>query len=221
MVYVGSTYDEPLPAAFLDDVTATTKPVVWIYDNIWQLTARDPDFAAKRGFTWKQLRLRPRCRQVNYKGTTLTRDPQQRRRHHGLRRSATRPRRRTLAHRGPRRRHHLPVGACGPGNFTYVGEIPFAYMTHDDRYLAFADLLFDVLAPATAGAAPGAGAHRGRRPGRRPGRAARGRRLPVQPGASRSRSPSTRATATRTACTTPAARRGLHARATGRWWSAR
>src|SRR5262249_23843259 len=35
-------------------------------------------------------------------------------------------------------------------NLTYVGEIPFAYMTANDRYLAFADFLFDALAPATA-----------------------------------------------------------------------
>ena len=33
------------------------------------------------------------------------------------------------------------------GNLTYLGEVPFAYMAHDDRYLAFADLLYDVLAP--------------------------------------------------------------------------
>jgi uncharacterized protein YdaL len=47
-----------------------------------------------------------------------------------------------------------PDGSAFPwavesGNFTYVSEIPFAYVTHDDRYLAFADLLFDSLAPAT------------------------------------------------------------------------
>jgi uncharacterized protein YdaL len=40
--------------------------------------------------------------------------------------------------------------AVRSGNFTYVGEIPFAYVTHDDRYLVFADLLFDALAPSTA-----------------------------------------------------------------------
>ena len=36
------------------------------------------------------------------------------------------------------------------GNLTYLGEIPFSYITPNDRYLAFSDLLFDVLAPATA-----------------------------------------------------------------------
>ena len=73
VVYLGSTYDEPLPTAFLDDVTATTKPVIWMYDNIWQLTARDADFAAKHGFTWKQFDFAAVAK-VNYKGRTLTRD---------------------------------------------------------------------------------------------------------------------------------------------------
>jgi len=39
-IYIGSTYDEPLPTAFLDDVYGATTPVIWAYDNIWQLTAR-------------------------------------------------------------------------------------------------------------------------------------------------------------------------------------
>ena len=34
-------------------------------------------------------------------------------------------------------------------NFTYVGEIPVRYTTTNDRYVVFADLLFDALAPAT------------------------------------------------------------------------
>src|SRR5690606_24686051 len=34
-------------------------------------------------------------------------------------------------------------------NLTYIGENPMAYVTSNDRYLAFCDLLFDALAPAT------------------------------------------------------------------------
>ena len=40
--------------------------------------------------------------------------------------------------------------ALRSGNLTYVGEIPFSYVGSNDRYLAFSDLLFDVLAPDTA-----------------------------------------------------------------------
>ena len=40
-------------------------------------------------------------------------------------------------------------GRSRSGNLTYVGEVPFSYMTETDRYLIFSDLLFDVLAPGT------------------------------------------------------------------------
>ena len=37
--------------------------------------------------------------------------------------------------------------AVRANNLTYVGEIPFAYIAAEDRYLAFCDLLFDALEP--------------------------------------------------------------------------
>src|SRR5438045_967541 len=50
-VYVGSTYDEPVPTAFLDDVYRSTRPVIWMYDNIWELTDRYAStFQAKYGW---------------------------------------------------------------------------------------------------------------------------------------------------------------------------
>ena len=51
-IYVGSTYGEPIPNAFLDDVYGTTTPVIWVYDNIWQLTARYPNFSSVYGWNW-------------------------------------------------------------------------------------------------------------------------------------------------------------------------
>jgi uncharacterized protein YdaL len=148
VVYVGSTYDEPVPVAFLDDVTASTKPVVWMYDNIWQLTARDTTFTATRGYTWKGFDTAAVAK-VNYKGTALTRDTINQ---SGIMdyavSDATKATTLATAVR--------PDGTTFPwavrsGNLTYVGEIPFAYVNHDDRYLAFADLLYDALAPkATA-----------------------------------------------------------------------
>ena len=38
--------------------------------------------------------------------------------------------------------------AIRSANLTYVGEIPFSYMTETDRYVAFSDLLFPALAPS-------------------------------------------------------------------------
>ena len=51
-IYIGSTYGEPIPNAFLDDVYGTTTPVIWAYDNIWQLTARYPNFSSVYGWNW-------------------------------------------------------------------------------------------------------------------------------------------------------------------------
>ncbi|GAA2621683.1 hypothetical protein GCM10010399_61020 [Dactylosporangium fulvum] len=146
VIYLGSTYDEPLPTAFLDDVTATTKPVVWIYDNIWQLTARDPNFGTTRGFTWTSFDV-SQVAKVNYKGRTFTRDPQ-----NGAGIMGTTiydaSKVSVVADAVRNDSSTLPWGVRS-GNFWYLGEVPYAYMSADDRYVAFADLLYDVLAPQT------------------------------------------------------------------------
>jgi uncharacterized protein YdaL len=143
VIYVGSTYDEPLPVAFLDDVTAATKPVTWIYDNIWQLTARDPNFVASHGYTYKQFDTSA-VSTVTYKGKALTRDSVHNQ--SGIMDLAvTDAAKSTVLAEAVRPDGTTFPWAVKSGNLTYIGEIPFAYVTHDDRYLAFADMLFDVL----------------------------------------------------------------------------
>jgi uncharacterized protein YdaL len=146
VVYLGSTFDEPLPTPFLNDVLAGSRPVLWVGSNIWQLVSQDPTFAADFGFTTTFYDTSPVSR-VDYKGTALTRD---------------------LLNGGgivgvqindPTRAQVLATAVKGDGstipwavrgaNLTYVGESPFSYVTGNDRYLAFADLLFDLLAPST------------------------------------------------------------------------
>jgi uncharacterized protein YdaL len=145
-VYVGSTWDQPLPAAFLDDVLAECAPVIWLGANVWQLAARAPDFAASYGFTPGLLETGAVAR-VRYKGQTLARDPANAA---GILAPAV---------RDPAIAVELAAAVRGDGtsfpwalrarSLTYVGEIPFAYAGAGDRYLAFADLLFEALAPAT------------------------------------------------------------------------
>lgn len=146
VIYVGSTYDEPVPVSFLDDVTATTKPVTWVYDNIWQLAARNPDFAAKYGFTYNQFDLSPVAR-VDYKGKSLTRDTINQSGIMSV--NITDPAKAQVLATAVRPDGTTFPWATRAGNLTYIGEIPYAYVTHDDRYLAFSDLLFDALAPQT------------------------------------------------------------------------
>jgi YD repeat-containing protein len=145
-IYVGSTYDEPLPLAFLDDVLKTTKPVIWIYDNIWQLTARSSNFANTYGWMWTGFDFST-VGAVDYKGQRLVRyaannagimnysSP--------LGASVT-----TLANAVRSDNTTFPW-AIRSKNLTYIGENPFVYIAEGDRYLAFTDLLFDALAPTT------------------------------------------------------------------------
>src|SRR5881296_2035915 len=45
--YLGSVFDNPLPAAFKRDVMAATKPVCWFNFNLWQIA--DSTFQSKYG----------------------------------------------------------------------------------------------------------------------------------------------------------------------------
>ena len=147
VIYIGSTYDEPLPVAFLDDVLATNVPVIWMYDNIWQLANRATDFNGTYGFNPWAFDVTP-IASVIYKDTTLTRDASN---GGGVMQfspfDATKVT--TLATAVRADATTLPW-AIRSGNLTYLGEVPFAYIGHDDRYLAYCDLLFDALAPTAA-----------------------------------------------------------------------
>jgi uncharacterized protein YdaL len=148
VVYVGSTYDEPLPAAFLADVLATTQPVVWMGSNIWQLTNASPTFAATYGWNWTGYDFAT-VNKVTYKGQTLERD--------GINNQsgimnlaisdATKA---TVLAQSVRADNTTFPWATRAKNLTYIGEVPYAYEGMSDRYLVASDLLFDALAPATA-----------------------------------------------------------------------
>lgn len=55
VVYVGTNDSQPLPRAFLADVRASARPVLWLGENGWQLT--DAAFARTRG--WRAGQDRP------------------------------------------------------------------------------------------------------------------------------------------------------------------
>lgn len=157
-VYIGSTYDEPVPNAFLDDVFATTTPVIWVYDNIWQLTARYPAFSSVYGWNWSSFDFST-VAQVNYPLPPSARPTQQLTRYAAnnagiMNYASIGPGVAVLANcvRSDGSTFPWALRSAGPngGSLTYVGEIPLAYTSEGDRYLAFCDLLFDALAPATA-----------------------------------------------------------------------
>jgi uncharacterized protein YdaL len=144
-IYIGSTYDQPLPAVFLDDVASGERPVVWLYNNIWQLAARVPGFAASYGFMPWRYDTTP-VASVQYKGRTLSRYVD-----NGsgiMEHNPLDPARAAVLASAVRADGSQLPWAVRANSLTYVGEIPFAYIAAEDRYLAFCDLLFDALEPA-------------------------------------------------------------------------
>jgi uncharacterized protein YdaL len=166
-IYIGSTYNEPIPQTFLNDVLSTTKPVIWVGDNIWQLTgtsgsAADTAFEAAYGWdpSTSYFDTADTIPSVSYKSETFTRN--------------------TLNTGGILAPHITTASAVSvlasancttstgtattcneiaqstgttfpwairSSNIMYIGEVPLSYMSTTDRYIAFADLLFDALNP--------------------------------------------------------------------------
>ena len=110
LIYLGSTYDEPLSTCFLDEVAASTKPVIWSFYNLWQLATRmgDVAFIAKYGFSSLGLDFSA-VAEVRYKGRSSGPLRRQRRRRAQHLRG-----RRHQGHDarpgGAPRRDHVPLG---------------------------------------------------------------------------------------------------------------
>jgi uncharacterized protein YdaL len=158
--YIGAFFDSKLPEAFLADVAAYRNPFLWMNYNIWQLERHvgKEGFREAWGFSYRRIDgkapERPGSvphfyRRFTYKGATfrkvaaLTKDG-------GL-----------LAHTEIVlvENHsgevlsegiHTATGAHTPyvvrkGDRFYVADNPMSVIDERDRYLIFADLLFDFL----------------------------------------------------------------------------
>ena len=166
-IYIGSTYNEPLPLAFLNDVLSTSHPVIWAADNIWQLTgtegsSADTAFMAKYGWDPSQsyFDTTDNPATITYKGQAFTRNAA-----NGaniLAPDITSPSAVTVLGTANCTDASGNPAACAPiaqstgtsfpwairsANLTYVGEVPFSYISETDRYIVFSDLLFPALAP--------------------------------------------------------------------------
>ena len=80
-IYIGSTYNEPIPQTFLNDVLSTTNPVMWVGDNIWQLTGTSgsaADTAFETAYGWdpatSYFDTADTIASVSYKSQTFTRN---------------------------------------------------------------------------------------------------------------------------------------------------
>ena len=167
-VYIGSTYNEPIPTAFLNDVLGTTHPVIWAADNVWQLSgaagsSTDTAFMAKYGWdpSTSYFDTTDNPTSVTYKGQTFTRNAA-----NGaniLAPHITNAAGVTVLAQANCTDSTGAASNCASiaqstgtsfpwairsANLTYLGEVPFSYMSETDRYVAFSDLLFAALAPS-------------------------------------------------------------------------
>ncbi|CAN5157244.1 polysaccharide deacetylase family protein [soil metagenome] len=163
--YLGSYYDNPLPAAFLSDVMATQKTVVWFKYNLWQLAWNSAyGFPAKFGFDYSSLRglnASPTAANptpgffdtIGYKGKSFVKyysfdgatgvvnaDPDI-----GVTTVLDATKATTLVPvTNPTTSETAPY-VIRSGNFWYVADMPFSFIGPRDRYLVLADLLHDML----------------------------------------------------------------------------
>src|SRR4051812_39585615 len=143
--YLGNDYNNLLPAAFLQDAMATSKPVCWFKYNLWSLGSSSSfgtQFETKFGFRFEYMDSSG-FPQVEFKGETFSKnqlDPEI-----GRTTIVNSSRAKTIA-----LARQLPSSNAVPyvingSNFWYVADIPFGYISEEDRYLVFADLLHDII----------------------------------------------------------------------------
>ena len=142
--YLGTIYNNPLPHDFIQDVLTTTKDVVWFGHNLWQICSPLGKCDEKFGFQFAYNDFSSvQC--ILYKQNCLTKnalDP-------GLGKiTITNPNVAkiiaTATFISDMRNDAIPYISHG-NNLWYVGDVPFSYITEDDRYLVIADVLFDML----------------------------------------------------------------------------
>ncbi|MGZ4142924.1 MAG: DUF2334 domain-containing protein [Actinomycetota bacterium] len=155
VVYMGTTYDESeppehdlIPSSFLEDVLATSTGVIWLGENIWDLSSDPYAQRFRERYGWTEPLFDPSSPTiVTYKGTVLTRAAQN---DPIVGYTVVDPSKITVLAHAVRADGTTFPWASRSANLTYVGEVPFSYTTETDRQLIFADLLFDALAPKTS-----------------------------------------------------------------------
>lgn len=163
--YLGTYFDNAAPAAFLADFSASTRAVVWAGYNVWELgpEALERTWGARfRGLSTldasvKDALGRPTFFKLfDYKGRTFEKygeeDAQVPGRFNAAFEISLFDLVSTEAARGVPAwaRHNGRPELRSPyvlrsGNKWYVADSPFSFITEEDRYLIFCDLLFDML----------------------------------------------------------------------------
>ncbi|SEI71318.1 DUF2334 domain-containing protein [Paraburkholderia diazotrophica] len=168
--YIGSYYGNSTPAAFLSDVSASTKTVVWFKYNIWNLAwDQTYNFTGKTGMTFSGLRglsTTPSSSNptpdffdtVSYKNVNMVKyysydstsgvisaDPDI-----GVVAIADPTKAATLVTIKDSQTSEVAPYVVKAGNFWYFADVPFSFIGPRDRYLVICDMLHDILQSGAA-----------------------------------------------------------------------
>lgn len=163
--YMGSYYNNPIPAAFLSDVTTTQKTVVWFKYNLWELAWNTAyPFTSRYGISFSNLagmNAAPSASAPNpgffdtvtYKNQTMTKyyafnattgaisaDPDI-----GVTAVADATKATSLVTITNSVTKATAPYVIRSGNFWYFADMPFSYIGPRDRYLVICDMLHDIL----------------------------------------------------------------------------
>lgn len=146
--YIGTVFDEKIPTSFLQDVTAGA-PVSWIGYNIWELGSG----LGTLGLSYKGLHtaltpteIAAAYNTVQYKGYSYHKYPAQQ---EMIELGADPATTETLASATNSSGGRVPY-LVRSGQFYYVADNPFQYITPTDRYLVLADSLHKMLGDTQA-----------------------------------------------------------------------
>lgn len=163
--YLGSYYDNTLPAAFLADAATTQKTMVWFKYNLWSLAwDAQYNFQATRGFGFSGLRglnAAPDAGNpepgffdtVSYKNKPFVKyykfdsaagivnaDPDI-----GVTAIADPAKAASVVNVSNPKTGEVAPYVVRSGKFWYFADLPFSYIGPRDRYLVLTDLLHDIL----------------------------------------------------------------------------
>lgn len=146
VVYVGTSETQVLPRAFYADVVTSDTPVLWAGANTNDVGAIDPKLAAafEEKYGWDPAQSGDTGEDVitgvTYRRQELTRD--------GAAGPISVPQVTAVGQvevLAATREEKPRPWAIRSGSLTYVGEVPLDAVAATDRYLAFADLYYDLL----------------------------------------------------------------------------
>lgn len=160
--YIGSFFENKIPAEFYEDYKAAHRPVAWLGYSFWKLGDFFEDVFGYRYGSLTTLNKDARdnkgmptfFRFIEYKGETFIKFAEWSRTEPGkylaafeqARLSAVQPEKSEVMawarHSGSGEK--IPY-ILRSGRRFYVADVPFSFMNESDRYLVFADILFDVL----------------------------------------------------------------------------